>query len=547
MRSLLLQTAMAACLLAHVLAAASLLAASEQTRRRVKFNEGIIAFTQAEYAAAEQIFTDLVVEESDDAGALYWLGLCQLQLDRHTEAAESFERVLRLAPDRAEVKLDAAIALVGQERFADATGLLRAFVDSAAGDATTQALAQFFLGVAEYKVGDYAAALTALEAAAAGTSDPTTLANIAWYRSWVYFEQHDLNAAAAEFDRAAELSGNPDQQLRAQTLAGQIRSGAATPVAAAPISQFAFRLDCGFNYDTNVILLGDDTSIPINLSTDEDFRFGLSTDTRFTQPLGERWLLGVGGSTFHSWHASLQEYNVQTYGGRLFLNYFASERTTLGLQYEYDFSLVDNSAFLSRHRVTPSLRFVEAVHEDGPPLTSSTVFYSFEDRNYQDDIVDVRTDRDGTYQTAGVSQDFNISQPRLQQGDPRWLYASTGYRLETDRTEGDDYDMTGQSLLAGLNVPLRAAWVMELSALWSWEDYWKPNTQDFKRRPRDDFVQRYIGSLGREFQIDRNITMGLRGEIAWTDDDSNVRNRLGEAVYSYDRVIYSLTLSFTFD
>ncbi len=40
--------------------------------------------------------------------------------------------------------------------------------------------------------------------------------------------------------------------------------------------------------------------------------------------------------------------------------------------------------------------------------------------------------------------------------------------------------------------------------------------------------------------------MTLRGEIAWTEDDSNVRNRLKEAVFSYDRVIYGLTLSFLF-
>ncbi|MCH8964675.1 MAG: hypothetical protein IIB58_06920 [Planctomycetes bacterium] len=88
--------------------------------------------------------------------------------------------------------------------------------------------------------------------------------------------------------------------------------------------------------------------------------------------------------------------------------------------------------------------------------------------------------------------------------------------------------------------------LFEFSGQWTWEDYWQPNTQDFRRRNRHDFIQRYIWSLSRDIEIDRNIVMTLRGEIAWTQDDSNVRNRLKEAVFSYDRVIYGLTLSFLF-
>jgi hypothetical protein len=59
-------------------------------------------------------------------------------------------------------------------------------------------------------------------------------------------------------------------------------------------------------------------------------------------------------------------------------------------------------------------------------------------------------------------------------------------------------------------------------------------------------VQRYTWSLGREWQLDRRTSVAVQGLIAWTFDDSNVRNNLGEAIYSYDRVIYGLTLSFFF-
>ena len=63
-----------------------------------------------------------------------------------------------------------------------------------------------------------------------------------------------------------------------------------------PAGQFQLRLDLGFSYDTNVVLLGDDTSLPVELSTDDDFRLGVGTDLRYLQPLGDDWLMGIGGS-----------------------------------------------------------------------------------------------------------------------------------------------------------------------------------------------------------------------------------------------------------
>lgn len=58
--------------------------------------------------------------------------------------------------------------------------------------------------------------------------------------------------------------------------------------------------------------------------------------------------------------------------------------------------------------------------------------------------------------------------------------------------------------------------------------------------------KRYVVALSRNFVIDSHIDMTVSGEIAWTQDDSNLRNARGEAIYSYDRVIYGVTLSFAF-
>ncbi len=521
------------------------LADGDQTRRRVQFNRGIVAFEQGDYAAAQRIFDDLVGQDGADVAALYWLGLCQLQRDDYAAAGATFEKVIEIAPEHLEAKLDAAVAFAGQEHYARSRDFLRAFIEAGVADPDTNRLAHFFLGVAEYKTERYEEALAALEVAEQGATAEPMLANIAWYRGWVYTEQRRFEDASAEFTRVTELSANVDQTARARNLAEQVRSGVAIEEEQ-PLSQFRLRLDMGLSYDTNVVLLGDDTSLEVGLSTDDDVRFGLGTDLRYLQPLGDQWLLGVGGSTFHSWHASLGEFNVQTYGGRVFVNYFPDDRLSFGLQYGFDFSTVDNDAFLTRHRITPSVRYVEKFHEDGTPATATTIFYSYEPRDYHEELNDLREDRDGKYHTLGVTQSFNLCKPRLVDGDSRWLAAAVGYRFLNESTQGDDFDMTGNAISASLSMPLPRDLLFEFSGQWTWEDYWQPNTQDFRRRNRHDFVQRYMWSLSRDFELDRNITMTLRGEIAWTDDDSNVRNRLQEAVFSYDRVVYGLTLSFLF-
>ncbi|MCG3137023.1 MAG: hypothetical protein HJJLKODD_00864 [Phycisphaerae bacterium] len=523
---------------------ASAWAASDETQRRVQFNRGVVAFTQRDYSAAEQIFAELVGSDRDDVGSRYYLGLCRLQLNQYEAASQELAEVLKLAPDRLEVKLDAAIAQVGLEQFTAARQLLQEFLASGLGDATSRMQAQFFLGVAEYKTGNYEAGLAALAEAEKTATTPDMQANIAWYRAWIYTEQRKTEDAVKEFGRVVEFSTNIDQQARAQTLAEQVKSG--VPSGEAP-SQLEVNVDLGLSYDTNVVLQGDNTDLPVNLDNVDDFRLGVGTDVRFVQPVGEKWLLGIGGSTFNSWHGSLQEYNVQTYGGRTFVNYFLSDRVTLGLQYEYDYSLVENEEFLARHRLTPSVRLVEWLYEDGTPLTSSTVFWSYENRAYMDDITDWRDDRDGDYHSLGWVQNFNLCQPWQASGDGRWLSMAAGYRYSQESTQGDHFDMSGHGLSLRWQIPLPWELELDMAGQWSWEDYWQSNRQDFFLRNREDFIQRYVWGLSRGWELSRQVHMLVRGEVAWTDDDSNVINRRKEAVYSYDRVIYGLTLTFTFN
>ncbi len=528
--------------------------ASDESRLHVQFNEGIVSFLDGEYPAALAAFTTLVDNTTtvDDTGlaalrtaALYWKGLCHLQMNDYPSASTAFDTVIADKPELMEVKLDAAIALIGRKEFVLSRDPLEAFIGSGTGGEGVQRMAHFFLGVVEYKEGRFAQATAALDVAEDGMEDAAMLASIEYWRGWIDVEQGRLQQASERFKRCSALSPQPDLKSRASLLAEEVLLDDFEDVELRS-TDFVFHLDLGFNYDSNVILLGEDTSLPLDLSTDDDFRFGLGTDFTLGHWVSDDLRVGVGGNTFNSWHGSLGEFNVQTYGGRLFANYFIGDTLTLGLQYEYNYTLVENNAFLDLHRVTPSIRLTEAYHPDKTPLTDTTLFYVYEPRDYHEEVFDRRTERDGDYHTVGIEQAFNVHQPWIASGDERWMRFAVGYRWQEDSTTGDDFDRTVHAVTARVRMPLPHEFGLEFFGQWSWEDYWQENSQDRRRRKRNDFEQRYVVALSRNFVIDSHIDMTVSGEIAWTQDDSNLRNARGEAIYSYDRVIYGVTLSFAF-
>ncbi|HEY3245743.1 MAG TPA: hypothetical protein VGM03_20550, partial [Phycisphaerae bacterium] len=377
-----------------------------------------------------------------------------------------------------------------------------------------------------------------------------------FYRGLVSWKQGNREQAQGYF-AAVEQSPVASEELKkaSQVFIREVQTGAAPPkptaapapaAAAAPVvSPFQATVRLGLNYDSNVILLGEDTVLPSNVSSEEDIRFGLTSDFIYRVPLGDKAEMSVGGSTYHSWHASIEQFNVQTYAGRFGLTYHVTRDLTAGLEYDYDYNFVGNNDFLSRHRITPLLRLTEKYYDDGTPHTWSTVEYSYEDRNYLFTTIR-QLDRDGNYQTLTLSQGFNLCQPWKSRNDDRWVRASGGYRLHSASTVGDEFDETSQGIVAGLTVPLPCQLNFEFSGQWTWEDYKQPSLFDFKRKEREDFVQTYIWSLGRGWVLNDHVSMEVRGDVVLTLDDANVNDRLKEAVFSYDRVIYGVSVAFSF-
>lgn len=407
-------------------------------------------------------------------------------------------------------------------------------------------------------------------------------------RQALYDEALGRLAEAVELDFPIGESGSresessmaiPDIVARQRVQIAKQRTAAAEIQKRNDIS---LTLSAGFHRDTNVILLGDRTDLPRGISDPEDFGFPAAVLLDYTLDLSDRWALGVQARTTQLWHAEIDEFDEQRYGASVALQYRLMAREEdfgpvyLGLQYDYDYTLLGRSAFLENQTITPNIRIYSM-----DTRARTDVYAQIALRDYREPLSDRRFDRDGTYISLGLVRSYEwismtdwykerdiepwgfADDEALWQEDPdierRYLTPFVGAEYEWDSTYGDEFDQKEYTLRTGLLLPLPYGVDLDAAMEFQWQDYQHGSRVDFHRRARHDFVQEYALGLSRVFVLrpgkaenrftplmDR-VLMTIRARVTWADDDSNVVNRPGEAVFSYDRAVYGISMAFSFN
>jgi hypothetical protein len=121
-----------------------------------------------------------------------------------------------------------------------------------------------------------------------------------------------------------------------------------------------------------------------------------------------------------------------------------------------------------------------------------------------------------------------------------------------ERTHGDEFDLVGHSILAGIEVPLPHRFAFEFDSVLTWEDYNSPSLFDYRRNTRGDFAQFYAFGLTRtlvargENASAPTLEIELHADVSLTFRNSNIWDRLSQDIYEYDRAVYGLRLSVDF-
>lgn len=586
----------------------------------LKLNEAIAAYLEGDVAGSRELLVGLVASEPDNSAALYYLGLVELRMGlgavregRGAEAQTSFdaarqnfERIFQLDPKvrPIEAALHLGIAQLAAEtpeesvrspefarRSRNAVNTLSEYAADPQG--RQDRFAHFFLGVARWRLSladqtqDLGLAERSLEEALRAAKEQLTdEAELARFETRVLYYLGLLDLTRGKFSSAklrlgpvAEREPGSDLGVNAAALLKLVEERQDTesrpielpvPKPFGPLAlEGSFRV--GALYDTNVILLGKDTLPPRGIHNEDDFRFGFEASfdisrswTKADNILGESFVLGAGGETSHYWHESISEFDVNSYGGRVYVNWEIVKDFFAGLQYDYSFNQLGHKPFISSHRITPVLSKIWRVGREERARTD--LYYVLDLRDYRDPSTrDWLFDRDGNYHQIGVLQRFNLwrakdlwsgyyaqAPARESKDGDRWMQVLVGYSFRNESTQGREFDLTSHGVSAGVEVPLPLRLAFDFTAMFSWDDYWGRSAFDFVGKERFDFVQRYSFGLTYTLigkgEMSRMPTLEakLRGGIDWHLHNSNIETRLGEDIYEFDRTMYGVLLSVTF-
>ncbi len=611
-------------------------AAAEPDRNAsaLQLNAGISAYLRGSKSEAKEILSRLAETDPSNTAGLYYLGIIHLEegleasRDKKPEARELFvkaqqclQRVVETVDPSAvpvEAYLDLGIAQLGGEKFDKermeisrrAAETLDAYVQTDTG--RDDRFGHFFLGVAYFrlatqdvrlagqrKIEDRRKAGEAFDRAMGLAKEPIAGERLApedyalfetkvlYYKALLAIVGRDNREAHSLLTDVVERGSGDELIQNANTLIAKIEeleSQEPAPITLesdiGPVQVEGYAT-VGHYYDTNVILLGEDTMIPRRIPNKSDYRFGLQTgfdvSRNFTERddiIGKSFYIGAGGSTSHFWQPHIKEFDINIYSGRAYVNWEPVSDLFMGIQYDYSYTKLGQDPFISSNRITPVISKIwrgspATANDLGLERARTDIYYTYDDRDYFDRIFDPRLDRDGNYHSIGVAQAFNLVQagklwPNYYhrggeesvaidgRDAERWLRVRLGYLYRNERTQGREFDLWGHTIYGGIDIPLPYRFAFDFTAEYTWDDYGHPSLFDFRGNERDDFIQRYIFGLTYTI-IDRgeyrpmpSLSVKTRGTIELIYQNSDIWDRLSQDTYQFNRQIYGLELLVSF-
>jgi len=174
----------------------------------------------------------------------------------------------------------------------------------------------------------------------------------------------------------------------------------------------------GFQYDSNVVLAGED----VGISGEDDGLAVLGAGAAYAPRLTENFGLSVGYEFFQSLHFDLHEFDLQDHRPEIrFLAHWNAFR--FGLLTRYDFYLRDGSTFLQEATGSPWV----AIDEGG--IGRLETYYRVRLRDFLDSDFALR---DSVNQATGIRQVFYLGAPE------RFLAAGYQFDREDPNHNTDD-------------------------------------------------------------------------------------------------------------
>ena len=384
------------------------------------FEQGLKAFKQKNFSAAQTSFNDAILENPSDALSHYYLGLTNSRLGKSRAAIADYQRAIRLDPQLPGVHLSLGIAYFKSKTYP----LARKELALAAQSNPNEGSPYFFLGLTQQQLGEYDQSLDSFQKAA--SLDPE-LSQSSWYYMGVaHFHNGSNTEAHTALERSIAVDENSLIAKDARDLMRKVNRG--IPVQ----KDFSVYGGLGFLYDDNLTSNAQDL---VSKEGDAAAVIELGGSYQFWKegPYSAEAAYDLYQSLYLDENEfDLQAHNLSLSGTR------EVDQWDLGADYILGYNRLGGSAFL----VTHTLSF-------GAGRTWGSKWYSrasyiLLSKNFAQDVNDPR---DGVNHSIGFEQYLFFKNKQA--------YAQLGYRLMDEDTSGSQFSYVGHEVTLTGRTPTR--------------------------------------------------------------------------------------------
>jgi tetratricopeptide (TPR) repeat protein len=484
--------------------------ASEDSERL--YSRGLVEFHARHYEQALSYFDRAVAADPNDVYARYYRGTTRGRLNQLDGAIEDFRAVIERKPDFDEARLDLGVALVNTGAYAEAVPLLQ----QAQQAPDLEANASLFLGVALLRLQQLDAARTAFERAA--QRDPALGVSARYYLGLLAREQGRWEEADQHLTYVSRTSPSSAMGREATAFLGRPRE--------AVRKSWQVYGALGFEYDSNVVLAGED----VGISEEDDGRFTITAGGRYIPWRNENFLVMTGYEFFQSIHFDLTDFNLQDH--RPEVQFVARwDRLRFGLLTRYEYFIRDTDSFLSQATGSPWFSVEEG------SFGRTEVYYRARLRDFKGSEFEAR---DAVNQAPGIRQYLYLGSP------DRFL--SAGYQFDREDPNYDNNDANrfaydGHEVSLGLGWDLPGEVISRLVYAYRHEQYPEDSLYAnslFDAEP--GIVTSHEGRLDKVHQVMVVLRRPLGSYLQLAAAYLGTFNGSNDSEFDYDRHIGSLFL-----
>jgi tetratricopeptide (TPR) repeat protein len=454
-------------------------------------------------------------------------GQCHIEGKRWAEAVAALDEAQRLDPQLEDAQLP---LLIARYQVGDLEGARRA-LGAMPASATQRAEYHLYRGLVLLEGPDKAGAGAAFDRARE-LAPPEMAPVAAYYGGVAWLSAEDRARANAAFDRAIALA--PGSEWAKQAEAARLGAGAAGPLA-----RWAW-LRAGLEWDSNVVLRGENVALASDISNEQDGRAVWVAHGGAELFRRGDWAGGLSGTYYGSAHFDLTEFDEHHPTLSPWLDYRIDETTLLRLRYDVGYAWIDGDDFLFDQQLVPTLfkdwgaagRSLFAVRvtylDYRYPVTPPPL--SFPDSQAAD-----YRDRDG----IGWGATIQHAIPVASRSEVQFGLTYAGFEAD-----GGEYDYDGVEAFAGFTTELPAQIALRTGAGIGWlpfdnrSSYFDPPNVagSFESDDREDVAFRFHVELERPL----GAGFSVLGRYRYHNRISNV------AVFDYDRHVVGVYVTYGF-